>query len=119
MSLVKSHHPILTISMTADPDPGHDLVKHRFVNAQGSLCEAGQQAIGVVALPADTGEQASVDVLGVLLVEYGSLDPLMPGQAVESDDDGRAMPHDEGAKAGIALDSPSGVGDIIRIVRGI
>lgn len=110
---MKTHHPILTIGITAVAD----LPIRRLVGFDGDLCAAGAKAVGVTELAADAGEQASVNALGVILVEAGgAIDVEDP---VESDASGRAIAQTTGAVNGYAMDAATQAGDVIRILRGI
>lgn len=110
---MKTHHPILTASITA----AADLAKHIFVGFDGDVCAAGARAFGVSEIAADAGEQASVNVLGIVLVTAG--DAITAGAQVEADASGHALPLDAGVSNGVALDAATTAGDVIRIVRGI
>jgi hypothetical protein len=81
------------------------------------VCAAGAKAVGIAETDADPGEQASVTVLGVLIVEAGGA--IAAGAEIQSDADGRAITKAAGIGNGYALDAAVAAGDIIRVVRGI
>ncbi|AYQ43834.1 DUF2190 domain-containing protein [Burkholderia lata] len=110
---MKTHHPILTTSVTA----AAGLNRFQFVGFDGGVCAAGAKALGVAETTADVGEQASVNLLGVILVMAGA--PVDQHAEVESDAAGQAIPKATGASNGYALDVATAAGDVIRILRGI
>lgn len=114
MSNVKTHHPILTTSITAAADLDS---KHRFIGFDGDYCAAAARALGTLEVETDAGHQAPVNVLGIVLVEAGAA--IDAGAAVEADADARAVTLDAGVSNGVAIDAAAAAGDIIRIVRGI
>lgn len=109
-----SFHPVLTLSITAAADL--DDVR-RFIGFDGRVCAAGEKALGTNSAAFAAGEQASVDALGVILVESGAA--ITAGAQVECGDQGRAAPLASGKPCGWALDAAGGAGELIRIVRGI
>src|SRR5574344_1912132 len=67
---------------------------------------------------AESGQLASVGVLGVLLVEAGGA--IAQGASVTSDATGKAVTITSTEKVnGTALDAATAAGEVIRIVRGI
>lgn len=110
---MKTHQPILVMSITA----AAAIAQRRFVGLDGDLCAAGAKALGVSEFAVESGEQATTNVLGCILVEAGAA--VVAGTAVESDASGRAVTLASGAGNGFALDSAAAAGDVIRIVRGI
>lgn len=110
---MKTHHPILTASITA----AADLAVHIFVGFDGGVCGAGARAFGATETAADAGEQASANVLGIVLVTAGAA--VAAGAEVESDASGHAVTLAAGVSNGVALDAATTPGDVIRIVRGI
>lgn len=110
---MKTHHPILTASITA----ADNLSAHIFVGFDGDVCGVGARAFGVTETAADAGEQASVNVLGMILVTAGAA--IAAGAQVEADSNGHALTLAAGANNGVALDAATTAGDVIRIVRGI
>lgn len=111
---MKTHQPILTTSITATADLAHPL---RLIGLDGDYCGAGERALGTLAVATDAGQQAPVNVLGVVLVESGAA--VAAGAVVESDASGRAITRTTGVPAGVSLDDAAAAGSIVRIVRGI
>ncbi|MDO5289340.1 MAG: DUF2190 family protein [Pseudomonadota bacterium] len=107
-------HPILTLTITAATDLDH---AHRFVGFDGRPSTAGAKALGVNNATFAAGEQASVDAIGVVLVESGGAVPQ--GAEVQAGAEGRAVALDGGKPNGWALDAAQGAGELIRIARGI
>ncbi len=108
-------HPILTLTITAATDLDH---AHRFVGFDGRPSTAGAKALGVNNATFAAGEHASVDAIGVVLVESGAA--VAVGQEVTPDADARAVPIQSGHwPCGWALDAAQGPGELIRIARGI
>jgi len=89
--------PVLTDSITAREDLS---TMSRFVGFDGGYCAPGQKAKGVLTVATRQGEQASVGVVGLQIVEAGG--PVMPGDEVESGLGGVAVPRTEGRVNGIA-----------------
>ncbi|RQY11163.1 capsid cement protein [Burkholderia stagnalis] len=110
---MKTHHPILTTSITATAG----LNRFQFVGFDGGVCAAGEKALGVAETSADVGEQASVNLLGTILVMAGA--PIDLKAEVEVDAAGQAIPKATGKSNGYALDAATAAGDVIRILRGI
>ena len=110
----QTFHPVLTVSVTAAADLNDE---RRFVGVDGNLAAAGAKALGTNNAAFAAGEQASVDAIGVILVEAGGA--MAAGVEVQSDADGRAIELNGGASNGWALDAATAAGDVIRIVRGI
>ncbi|MAQ99924.1 MAG: DUF2190 domain-containing protein [Oceanospirillaceae bacterium] len=110
---MKTHHPILITSITA----AAALAQRRFVGFDGDVCAAEAKALGVTEYAADSGDQASVNASGVILVEAGGA--IAVGAQVESDANGKAVTIASGASNGYALDAAAADGDVIRIARGI
>ncbi|KWZ43749.1 hypothetical protein WS72_13375 [Burkholderia savannae] len=110
---MKTHQPILTTSVTA----AAGLNRFQFVGFDGGVCAAGVKALGVAEASADIGEQASVNLLGAILVMAGA--PIELHAEVESDAAGQAIPKAAGTSNGYALDAAAAAGDVIRILRGI
>lgn len=110
---MKTHSPILTLSMTASAA----LTMNRMVGLDGDVCGAEAKAAGMAQFDADAGEQVGVAALGVILVEAGAA--ITAGAEIESDDEGRAIAKTRGAGNGHALDAALAAGDVIRVLRGI
>lgn len=107
-------HPVLTVTVTAAADLDKP---RRFVGFDGKRCAAAAKALGTNNATFAKGEQASVDALGVILVEAGAAITL--GAEVQCDGEGRAVPLSGGKSNGWAMDAASDAGQIIRIARGI
>ncbi|MGE1004208.1 capsid cement protein [Ralstonia solanacearum] len=110
---MKTQQPTLTTSITATAA----LARFRFVGLTGAVCAAAAKALGTAETTADIGEQASVNVSGILLVEAAAV--IAAGAEVESDANGKAITKAAGISNGFALDAAAAAGDVIRIVRGI
>lgn len=109
-----SFHPVLTLSITAAADLDKP---RRFVGFDGQRCAAAAKALGTNNATFAKGEQASIDALGVILVEAGAAITL--GAEVQCDGEGRAITLTSGKSNGWAMDAASDAGQIIRIARGI
>lgn len=114
MSTAKTQQPILTTSIPATADLAH---KHRFVNFSGGYCTSGEIALGTLEAETANGDQAPVNVLGIVLVEAGG--PVARATGVVPDDQGRAVEAPAAIDEGVSLDEALAAGDLIRIVRGI
>lgn len=110
---MKTHMPLLVMSITA----ASAMAQRRFVGLDGDLCGAGEKALGVTEYAVDSGDQASVNANGVILIEAAAA--VAVGAEVESDAAGKAVTLSAGVSNGYALDAATADGDVIRIVRGI
>ena len=110
---MKTHMPLLVMSITA----ASAIAQRRFVGLDGDLCGAGAKALGVTEFAVDAGDQASVNALGVILIEAGGA--IAAEAQVEVDAAGKAVTLDTGVSNGYALDAATADGDVIRIIRGI
>jgi hypothetical protein len=108
---VKTQQPTLTTTIMATAA----LARFRFTGFTGATCAAGAKALGVAETEADSGEAASVNVSGILLVEAGAA--IAVEAEVQSDGSGRAITLAAGKSNGFALDAAAAAGDIIRIWR--
>lgn len=108
---MKTEHIVLTISILA----AAALAKKRFVTAAGAVPAAGAWCPGVTNAGYDPGEQAGVDVQGVILVEAGAA--VAAGAEVQTDAAGRAITKDAGVSLGRTFDAASAAGEFIRILR--
>jgi len=87
-----------------------DVLANRFVAVSGPRVDgnpqvshvAGARVAGVASVSKAAGSKVMFWADGVLAVEAGAA--LTAGQAVESDGQGRAIPHASGEVAGIAWD---------------
>lgn len=91
----------ITIVPTAD----FSEKRHTFatISSAGALAttEAGAKAIGVLQTPGISGEPCNVMTEGVSFIIVGAT--LVPGQEVESDATGKAIPLATGKSNGICL----------------
>ncbi|MBS1562573.1 MAG: DUF2190 family protein [Bacteroidetes bacterium] len=73
---------------------GADVVRNRFLTADGEYCGAGAKALGVTDEKALDGEACPVAIGGIVLVESGDAIVLGAGGmvAIKSDSTGRAVP---------------------------
>ena len=110
---MKTQNVILIVSVLA----AIDLSARRFVGFDGNICSAGAKALGVVETDTAADTPAPANVSGVILVEAGA--PIVAGAEVQADATGRAIPKAAGVSNGIAWDTATTAGDLIRIVRGI
>ena len=83
---------------------GADVANHRFVspdaNSNGIQTEAGEAAIGVSMCAAASGKVLEI-ADGIVMVTAG--DTVTPGQTVQSDATGRAVPKTTGMGLGVAI----------------
>jgi len=108
---MKTEHIVLTISILA----AVALNKKRFVTSAGAVPAAGAWCPGVTNAGYDAGEQAGVDVQGVILVESGGA--IAADAEVQTDATGCAITKAAGVGLGRTLDAASGAGEYIRIQR--
>ena len=93
-----------------------DVEQHRFIGFDGNYCKSGAKALGVSDVQTEKGQLAPVALFGILLVEAGGT--VAVGDAVASDDNGKAVKADGSAIVnGYALDNGT-VGKDIRILIG-
>ena len=101
-------------------DPNFTIPKNVFVGLDGYPVSSGDQHLGVSAdellFPLGTESQLMpVIVSGIALVKTGAA--ITKGAKLISDDDGKAIPFEEGIDVlGIALDTASAVDQLIRIL---
>lgn len=86
-----SYVPVLAASIKA----AAALVKRRFATTSGGVPAAGANCAGVVRQDAQINDMATVDILGIVLVEFGAA--VAAGAAIESDATGRAITRATGA----------------------
>ena len=108
---MKTEHIVLTISILA----AAALTKKRYVTAAGAVPAAGAWCPGVTNASYDAGEQAGVDVQGVILVESGGA--IAADAEVQTDATGCAITKAAGASLGRTLDAAGGAGEYIRVLR--
>ncbi len=108
---MKTEHIVLTISILA----AAALPKKRYVTAAGAVPAAGAWCPGVTNASYDAGEQAGVDVQGVILVESGGA--IAVDAEVQTDATGCAITKAAGVSLGRTLDAASGAGEYIRVLR--
>ena len=108
---MKTEKILMTVTIAA----AAALARFRFVNFAGAVPAAGERTLGVAVSNFDPVEQAGVATHGELLVEAGAA--ITAGTEVESDAQGRAVPKTTGVAAGVARDTATAAGEIIRILR--
>lgn len=108
---MKTEHIVLTISILA----AAALTKKRYVTAAGAVPAAGAWCPGVTNASYDAGEQAGVDVQGVILVESGGA--IAADAEVQTDATGCAITKAAGVSLGRTLDAATGAGEYIRVLR--
>jgi len=91
--------------------------KQRFIGFDGNYCGANAKAYGVSDVEIEAGQYTPIALFGILLVQTGGA--ITAGTKVASDSSGYAIAHTTGEANGYALDSATGSGEIIRIIRGI
>ncbi len=102
--------PILTLSIAA----AAALTAERFVTGAGAVPAAGAQCLGVTRASGATGDLVPVDVLGTAIVIAGAA--VAANAAVETDNQGRAVVLNTGAKLGRALQAAAAAGDRIEVL---
>jgi len=111
MSLTnKTYAPVLSITVKAT----QNLSAFRFIGYNGALSGAGDKALGVTDTYHPLGDNASITVIGLVLVEAGG--NISAGDDISSGTSGKAVV--SGANDivnGSALDSGSS-GDLIRVL---
>lgn len=110
--MAKSKQVVLTVSFLAAADLGRNL----FVDYEGDIATAGAGAAGVVAEDTPAGEYAPVDMVGITIVTAGAaITATAGGTLVEVGTGGKAITKDTGTAVGVAMDSASADGDLIRV----
>ena len=108
--------PILTLTAIAPSA----VTKYRFVDYDGSMCDAaGDNPFGVSVTDADVGDAFAVDVLGTTKVEAGAAIPLGAKglTPVKTDAAGKAIAQGGvGSIAGYALEAASAAGAVIEVL---
>lgn len=101
--------PILTIQA------GEALTARRFVDFEGKH-SADKPALGATIFDVDSGDQASVQAVGIAVLESGG--GITAGDLVKSDADGKAVSAGttwDIKVCGFALDSAAGAGQFINV----
>lgn len=120
---MKTEQPILITTATIPAnsfDPNFTIPKNVFVGLDGYPVSSGDQHLGVssdeLLFPLGTeSQQMPVIVSGIALVKTGAA--ITKGAKVISDDDGKAIPFEEGIDVlGIALDAASAADQLIRVL---
>ena len=108
------YKPLLIDSVKAKTN----LPKQRFIGFDGNLCTASTKAYGVCDVETESGQYAPIAILGILLIESGGV--INAKSKITSDASGKAVAITSTEEVnGYAIDSASGAGEIIRIIRGI
>lgn len=106
----KLYKPLLIDSIKA----AEDIVQQRFIGFDGKYCKSGAKAFGISDVDTEKEQYLPISVFGILLVEAGGT--VSVGDAVASDDNGKAVKADGSAIVnGYALDNGT-VGQDIRIL---
>lgn len=105
-----TEQPILITSIKA----GDAITKNRFIDFNGQLCSEGLKPLGISNADTNLNNMLPVVVQGIALVT--TLDAIGKGSAVQSADDGYAMPHSGGIIAGYSLDASTSAGQLIRVL---
>ena len=88
---------------------------NRFVQVDGTLAGAGENALGVARTNGVSGDKISVDVLGTAVVAAGAA--VAAGASIKSDANGKAVTWaTSGAKIAIALEAAAADGDLIEVL---
>lgn len=106
---------IIVCTITLPVPAAANLSRRRFATNAGTVPAAGAWCPGIVTADVDSGEQASVNTHGALLVESGAA--IAADAAVQTDASGRAITLAAGVSLGRALDAAAAAGEFIRILR--
>ncbi|WP_016858136.1 capsid cement protein [Candidatus Williamhamiltonella defendens] len=111
---------VLTTTVVA----AEDLPVHRLVGISAKPFKGSGTELGVADVAGKKGDAVPVNVIGIMAVETGNA--ISAGELLKSDDQGRVIPEsalEKGAlpasTVGVALDSATAEGQLIRMVRGI
>jgi len=107
-----TEQPVL-ITSTICKEPG-GIPKNRFVDFSGQFCSEGYKPLGISNAETNSGEMLPVVAQGIAIVVTAVA--VSNGSAVMSADDGYAAPHATGVIAGYALDTSTGLGQLIRVL---
>jgi hypothetical protein len=106
----KTYAPVLSITVRAS----QNLPAFRFAGFNGGLCSQGEKALGVTDAYCPSDENATVTVIGVVLVEAGG--NISVGDDVTSGANGKALAGSSNDFInGDALDDGAS-GDLIRVL---
>lgn len=101
-----------------------ELTARRLVGITAKPFKGTGTELGVAEVSGKKGDSVPINVLGIMAVEAGAV--ISAGELLKSDGEGRVIPEaalDKGAlpasTVGVALDSATAAGEIIRMVRGI
>lgn len=90
------------------------LTQKRLVNFSGAQAADGDAVLGVANANYLAGEQAAVDVHGIILVQAGGA--VAVGAQVQAGADGYAVTQGSGPAFGRACDAATQAGDFIRVL---
>ncbi|WP_180125668.1 capsid cement protein [Rhodoferax sp. BLA1] len=90
------------------------LVPRRFAGFGGTMCAAGERALGVPRYAGAVGDQVAVGARGEIVVEAGAA--VAVGDEVQSDATSRAVKLSTGVANGVARDAATAAGDLIRVL---
>lgn len=86
----------------------------RFIGFDGNYAGAGESALGVLQAPTEAGQQAPVMVYGIPLVLSGTTLASI-GIGIESDANGKAVPHTTGALLAYLQDVATAADQEVRV----
>lgn len=107
---MKTEQPVLITSIAAGADLAYT---KRFVSVAGVYSSISTAPLGVLNAVVDSGEMASLIVSGIALMEAGG--SITAGVDVTAGTNGKVITNVDGKVAGIAIDTASTDGDIIRV----
>lgn len=107
---MKTEKILLTVTVPATAA----LTRFRMVSYAGNVPLLGGVVLGVANADYAVGEQAGVNVTGEVLVESGG--PIGVGNELSTDALGRAVENGGAKICGIARDSASAAGEVIRMI---
>ncbi|MGL9719908.1 capsid cement protein [Symbiopectobacterium sp.] len=112
------------VVLTTTRVAAENLTVHRLVGFSGKTFKGVGTELGVAEVSGKKGDAIPVNVMGIMAVEAGAA--ISAGELLKSDGEGRVIPEaalDKGAlpasTVGVAVDSATAAGEIIRMVRGI
>ena len=107
---VVASNALYTRSMIA----GGDILAGQFVGFDGSVAQAGGNAIGVAHADTETGGVVTVSLLGSAVAVSGAA--ISAGAQVEIGTDGQVVPHSNGVVVGRAMYAAVTSGEAIEIL---